>query len=130
MIEIPLNEYQSLIKQIELYQDRFTMLQWIYITTAIISGILFLIAIDTQPDKETRKRIKELAKEKNKMQHVIVNGILQWYFYVSDEIMKKKIHVEHDNEAFEAWKSEKEKKLQEENQDHKQIVKPRKKLKE
>ena len=64
------------------------------------------------------------------MQHVIVNGILQWYFYVSDEIMKKKIHVEHDNEAFEAWKSEKEKKLQEENQDHKQIVKPRKKLKE
>ena len=95
--------------------------RYAFIAIIIYNVFLLVYIFDTRPDKETRKRIKDLAKEKNVMQHIIINSILKNYFKAYDAALIQQIHIENNQISFDEWKQA--------NQTNKQtrIVKPRKK---
>lgn len=113
----------------ELYDAYLKLLRYTQIMRCVLLAIavyLFALAFycyEARADKETRKRIKALAKEKRTYQYVIVKDILRSYFIACDRIKLKQINEEGKVQSYEEWKLENHK----EASITKQIVKPIKK---
>lgn len=69
---------------------QFTQLAWMIIGMYLL--FLTIISIDMQPDKKTRKILKEIAKEKKVRRYVIINTILRIYceHYEKQKIKEQK----------------------------------------
>ena len=114
----------------ELYDAYLKLLRYIQVMRYILFAIaiyLFGLAIyffEARADKETRKRIKALSKEKKVFQYAIVNEILRSYFIAYDRIKLKQMNEESKVQSYEEWKQKDHK---EQIEKKKQIVKPIKK---
>lgn len=115
----------------ELYEAYLKLLQYVRFTRYLLLAVaiyLFALAFycyEARADKETRKRIKALAKEKKTYQYVIVKDILRSYFIAYDRIKLRQMNEENKAQSFEEWKLENHK--EEQSKKPKQIVKPIKK---
>lgn len=93
------------------------LVKLILILQIAICIVMLFRYFDTRPDKETRKRIKELAKEKNRMPHEVTNRILKSYFEAYDHVMSQQIRHDDSIVSYEEWKA---------SHAQKHIVKPKK----
>ena len=118
MPDIPVEElYDAYLKLL-----RYTQIaRFILLAVAIYLFALAFYFCEANPDKETRKRIKALAKEKKTYRHEIVKEILRSYFIAYDRIKLRQINEENKAQSYEEWKLENHK---EPIATSKQIVKP------
>lgn len=84
MIEIPIEKYNEMIAQMAQAGKLLEIWLKFGIATMIGVGINLIIQVvtylKTRPDKETRKRIKILAAQRETKQYIVVNEILRSYF--------------------------------------------------
>ena len=94
--------------------------------------ILHQIYTFDRPSKQMRKKIDEFAKDYNLSRSSALNKILNHYFMVYEHGLKEHIRAAYQkkNPTFEEWKAEQDRKFEEDLRkmnEHKHIVKPRKK---
>ena len=115
----------------ELYNNYLELLQYCKILRYILLAItiyhlaLLFFLYEARADKETRRRIKAMAKENKTYQYVIVKDILRNYFIAYDRFKLKQMHEENKIQSFEEWKLDNHK--EELHERPKQIVKQIKK---
>lgn len=110
MVEISVGEYTRIIASLTqaTQQAVFWKRYWYLTMVVFLIYIIFLYIIlrKTQPDKETRNRIKELAKEKRLKQHTVANYILKSFFESYDRAIAQEMNEKNKTETYEEWKEQ------------------------